>query len=104
MRGSLVNRNLRVTFCVCAALSAALITFCVSAGEPASHPAESEAPGNAVPRPLAEAAALKQEAVTVARAIADAYPDDALAYALLGSAYYNTGRTEEGTRYLQKCV
>ena len=106
MCGPLVNRNLRVTFCVtfwmCAALSAAPIAFCVSAGEPA--PASSGAATDTVPRPLAEAAALKQEAVTVARQIADAYPDDALAYALLGSAYLQHRPDRGGHQVLQKCV
>ena len=52
----------------------------------------------------AEAATLKQEAVTAARQLAEAYPDDALTYALLGSASYNTGRSDDATKYLQKCL
>jgi tetratricopeptide (TPR) repeat protein len=57
-----------------------------------------------VPEAQAEAAALKREAVAVARQLAEAYPHDALSYALLGSAYYNTGRSEEATQQLQKCL
>ncbi|HTG43026.1 MAG TPA: hypothetical protein VK633_00720, partial [Verrucomicrobiae bacterium] len=52
------------------------------------------------PKPAAldaerEAAALKEEAVRVAGRVAAGYPEDALTYALLGSAFYNTGRTDE---------
>jgi tetratricopeptide (TPR) repeat protein len=54
--------------------------------------------------PQAEAAALKRETVAIARQVADAYPNDALAYALLGSAHYNTGQSEEATKYLRKCL
>ena len=57
-----------------------------------------------VPPPEAEAAGLKQEAVTVAGQVAEAYPNDGLAYALLGSAYYNTGQSEKATKYLQRCL
>lgn len=57
-----------------------------------------------VPTAQAEAAALKREAVAVARQIAEAYPDDPLTYALLGSAYYNTGQAEEAQKQLQKCI
>lgn len=57
-----------------------------------------------VPEPLAEAAALKGEAVSVATALAESYPDDALAHAVLGSACYNLGRTEEAGRHLRRCL
>lgn len=57
-----------------------------------------------MPQPQAEAAALKREAVAVATQVAEAYPEDALAYALLGSAAYNTGRAEEAARYLKRCL
>ena len=57
-----------------------------------------------VPQPQAEAAALKQEAVAVARQVAESYPNDALAYALLGSAYYNTGRSDEASQHLRRCL
>lgn len=57
-----------------------------------------------VPRPQAEAAALKREAVAVAVAVAQAYPDDALSHALLGSATYNTGQSEQATRHLLRCL
>jgi tetratricopeptide (TPR) repeat protein len=63
------------------------------------------APSNQpIPQAEAEAAALKSGAVAIAREVVQAYPNDPLAYALLGSAYYNTGRSEEATKYLQKCL
>ncbi len=74
---------------------------------PASKPPSVEPGGGSrvnLPQPQAEAATLKQEAVAVANQVAEAYPSDALAYALLGSAYYNTGRSEEATKYLRKCL
>jgi tetratricopeptide (TPR) repeat protein len=60
--------------------------------------------GSAIPQAQGEAAALKSEAVAVARELATAYPADALAYALLGSAYHNTGHSEEATKQLEKCL
>ena len=60
--------------------------------------------GLVVPQPLAEAAALKREAVAIAREVADAYPGEALAYALLGSASYNTGQAEKASEYLKRCL
>ncbi|MBI2949457.1 MAG: tetratricopeptide repeat protein [Verrucomicrobia bacterium] len=51
-----------------------------------------------------EAATLKREAVFAAEQVAKAYPDDALAYALLGSAHYNTGQSDEATKHLRKCL
>jgi tetratricopeptide (TPR) repeat protein len=51
-----------------------------------------------------EVALLKREAVAVADQLAAAYPNDALAYALLGSAYYNTGKSDEATKHLQRCL
>lgn len=51
-----------------------------------------------------QAAELKQSAVEAARQLAEAYPQDALTYALLGSAYYNTGRSAEAAKHLQKCL
>ncbi len=57
-----------------------------------------------LPRPQAEAAALKQEALAVAQQVAEAYPEDAFAYALLGSAAYNTGHSEQATKYLKRCL
>jgi tetratricopeptide (TPR) repeat protein len=56
------------------------------------------------PRPQAEAAELKQDAVDVAAEVAAAYPDNALSYALLGSAYYNTGQSEVAIRHLRRCL
>jgi len=42
--------------------------------------------------------------VAVARQVAEAYPKDGLAYALLGSAYYNTGHSSEAVKYLRRCL
>ena len=73
----------------------------------AAQPASVERTGEPVlkgQQAQAEAATLKEEAVAVARQLAEAYPDDALTYALLGSAFYNTGQSSEATKYLQKCL
>lgn len=51
-----------------------------------------------------EAAALKQEAVDAARRVADSFPGDALTYALLGSAFYNTGKAADAIPQLRKCL
>jgi tetratricopeptide (TPR) repeat protein len=56
------------------------------------------------PEPQAEAEALKREAVTVAKQVVETYPNDALSYALLGSAHYNAGHSEEATRHLRRCL
>ena len=58
----------------------------------------------AVPKIEAETAALKEDAVETAAQLAKAYPEDSLAYALLGAAYYNVGRSGEATKHLQKCL
>lgn len=69
-----------------------------------TFPDPTPSPNSAPLRPEVEAATLKQEAVTVAGQVAEAYPNDALVYALLGSAYYNTGKTDEATKHLKKCL
>jgi tetratricopeptide (TPR) repeat protein len=51
-----------------------------------------------------EAAAVKREGVAVAQALVQAYPEDALAYALLGSAHYNIGQSEPAVRHLKRCL
>ena len=61
-------------------------------------------PGGVGNQPQGEAAGLKRAAVEMARQVAEAYPEDALSYALLGSAYYNTGRSEEAVKQLRKCL
>lgn len=72
---------------------------------PNAAPSKPSAPGpTAIAEPQAVAAALKQEAIKVAGQVAAAYPDDALSAALLGSAYYNTGRSAEATEHLLKCL
>jgi tetratricopeptide (TPR) repeat protein len=47
---------------------------------------------------------LKQEAVDVARRVAEAFPGDALTSALLGSAFYNTGKAGDAIPHLRKCL
>lgn len=74
------------------------------AGVEQASPQAGREPGRGIPQPQAEAAALKREAVAVATQVAEAYPEDALAYALLGSASYNTGHAEEATRHLKRCL
>lgn len=66
--------------------------------------AQRVSPGLVPLRPEAEATALKQEAVAVAGQVAEAYPNDALAYALLGSAYYNIGQSDEAAKHLKRCL
>lgn len=65
---------------------------------------DSSAPDVVATQPQVEAATLKREAVDIASQVAKAYPNDALAYALLGSAYYNTGNSDEATKHLRKCL
>lgn len=67
---------------------------------PATAPSSDEP----IPSPQAEAAALKREAVEVAGQLAADYPDDAVSYALLGSAHYNSGRSDEAVKWLKKCL
>jgi tetratricopeptide (TPR) repeat protein len=54
--------------------------------------------------PQEQVAKLKREAVAVAEQVAAAYPNDPLTYALLGSAFYNTGQSEEAIKHLKKCL
>jgi tetratricopeptide (TPR) repeat protein len=61
-------------------------------------------PGADAGRVVAEAATLKREAVAVAHQAAAAYPNDGLAYALMGSAYYNTGQSDEAVKHLRRCL
>lgn len=46
------------------------------------------------------AANLKEEAVSIAISVSNEYPKDPLTHVLLGSAYYNTGRSDEATKHL----
>jgi len=75
-----------------------------SASEQSNSIARVEEASSVTAQTQAEAGALKQEAVTIAGQLAQAYPDDALSYALLGSAYYNTGQSEEATKHLRRCL
>jgi len=65
-------------------------------------------PGNstntAAPSPQAEAAQLKRRAIAIAEEVVAAYPENALSYALLGSAYFNTGQAEEAIKHLKRCL
>jgi tetratricopeptide (TPR) repeat protein len=74
----------------------------LAAEPPALEPGTMPGPGVAPSQ--VEAAALKKEALVVAQQAAEAYPNDALTQALVGSAYYNTGKSEEATRHLQRCL
>ncbi len=58
----------------------------------------------APPSPQAESVATKNNAVDLGLKIIADYPADALSYALLGSAYYNTGQADEAVKYLRKCL
>jgi tetratricopeptide (TPR) repeat protein len=83
------------------------LTTASSTALPAPQQPPSEAgarPGFVVSQPQDEAAGLKKSAVEVARQLAGAYPEDALTYALLGSAYYNTGQSAEAVKHLRKCL
>lgn len=61
-------------------------------------------PSPDVPEPLAQAAAWKLEAVTVASEVVETYPETAISYALLGSAYYNIGQSKQAVENLQRCI
>lgn len=99
----LLRRARRLDSLLAVALLAAVVSPIESQG--AAVPSAGTPQATVAENPLlAEVAALKQDAVARARELAEAYPDDALAYALLGAAYYNTGRSEEATKYLQKCL
>lgn len=65
----------------------------VSTETPDSEPDE-------VPATESQAASLKAEAVAAAVKISEAYPSNPLTHVLLGSAYYNTGRSDEATKHL----
>lgn len=70
-------------------------------------PSPATAVPTSVPSPAqaqAEAVALKQEAIETARRVAGSFPSDALSYALLGSAFYNTGKAAEAVPHLEKCL
>jgi len=56
------------------------------------------------PAPNAEAEEMKREAIKVAETAAADFPDDPLTHALLGSAFYNIGRSDEAARHLRKCI
>ena len=75
-----------------------------SASEQSNSIARVEEASSVTAQTQAEAGALKQEAVTIAGQVAQAYPDDALSYALLGSAYYNTGQSDAATNHLRRCL
>lgn len=52
--------------------------------------------------PETEAAQLKEEAISAARKLSQAFPNQALAHILLGSAYYNTGQSDEAAKHLAR--
>ena len=57
-----------------------------------------------VPEPLKLAADWKRTAVAVAREVVETYPEDAISYALLGSAFFNIGQSEEAVANLRRCI
>jgi len=80
-----------------------VITADVTASVPVSTSSdETTSEPNNVPEPESQAANLKEEAVNAALKISKAYPSNALTHVLLGSAYYNTGRSDEATRHLAR--
>ncbi len=81
----------------------------VAPGSSVAAAAVPAAPHVAAPKPPAqppqvEAEQLKKGAIAIAERVAAAYPDDALSYALLGSAYFNTGQTEAAIQHLKRCL
>lgn len=64
----------------------------------------SSKPGSPPSPAQTEASTLKQEAVEAARRVAESFPGDALSHALLGSAFYNTGKAGEAIPHLRKCL
>lgn len=51
-----------------------------------------------------ETARLKQEGLEAAREVSQAYPQEPLALALLGSAHYNVGQSREAIQELKRCL
>ncbi|MBL9127096.1 MAG: tetratricopeptide repeat protein, partial [Verrucomicrobiales bacterium] len=84
----------------------------VAAAENPTPPAPRSAPAGGLDAspagsdidPGAATVALKREAIAVAERVAAAYPDEALAAALLGSAYFNTGKSSEALPHLRRCL
>lgn len=56
------------------------------------------------PGPLEQASDWKHQAVSAAREVVETYPDDAVSYALLGSAYFNIGQSTEAVENLRHCI
>lgn len=74
-------------------------------GAPSSTSAD--VPSAATPPILAsqaEAETLKRQAVEIAAKLVEAFPNDAVTYALLGAAHYNSGNSDEAVRWLRKCL
>src|SRR5262245_12238996 len=82
----------------------ATVLVAVARTMPAAEQTSRAGPALGIGQPQTEAAGLKREAVAVARQVAEAYPGDALTYTLLGSAYYNTGQSDEATKQLRRCL
>ena len=75
----------------------------VSESVPASISSDETAPEpDNNPAAESQAANLKEEAITAAVQISKAYPTNPLTHVLLGSAYYNTGRSDEATKHLAR--
>ena len=54
--------------------------------------------------PLDQAANLKAQSIAVAQSVVTAFPEEAISYALLGSAYFNVGQSEEAITHLHRCL
>ena len=57
-----------------------------------------------VPATQVEAEELKREAIRVANELIEAYPKDAVTFALLGAAHHNSGNSDEAEKWLTKCL
>ena len=57
-----------------------------------------------MPETQAAAVALKQEALQAAQELVEAFPTDAVTYALLGAAHHNIGNSDEAAKWLQRCL
>ncbi len=61
-------------------------------------------PDEQVPATQVEAEELKREAIRFANELIEAYPEDAVTFALLGAAHHNNGDSDEAEKWLMKCL
>ena len=67
-------------------------------------PASAPPPEPPVAETQAEAETLKRQAVQVAGELVEAFPNDAVTYALLGAAHHNIGNSDEAAKWLRRCL